>query len=87
MIRALCLMFVLALPLVSVVSCNVAPKADDRESFVVEAREGLKHFESNVPGLKDQIKNSAGYAVFPGAGQWGIIFTGGNVDLDKLPWQ
>ena len=78
MIRALCLMFALVLPLVSVVSCNVAPKADDRESFVVEAREGLKHFESNVPGLKDQIKNSAGYAVFPGAGQWGIIFTGGS---------
>jgi lipid-binding SYLF domain-containing protein len=78
MIRALCMMFALALPLVSVVGCNVAPKADDRESFVVEAREGLKHFESNVPGLKDQIKNSAGYAVFPGAGQWGIIFTGGS---------
>ena len=78
MIRALCMMLVLALPLVSVVGCNVAPKTDDRESFVVEAREGLKYFDRNVPGLKDQLKNSAGYAVFPGAGQWGIIFTGGS---------
>ena len=78
MIRALCMMFVLALPLVSAVGCNVAPKTDERESFVVEAREGLKHFERNVPGLQDQIRNSAGYAIFPGAGQWGIIFTGGS---------
>jgi len=56
----------------------VAPKTNDRESFVVEAREGLKYFQKQVPNLDAQIQKSAGYAVFPGAGQWGIIFTGGS---------
>ena len=59
-------------------ACNVAPKSDERESFVMEAREGLQFFDKHVTGLRDQIRRSAGYAVFPGAGQWGIIFTGGS---------
>lgn len=67
-----------ALLLPVLTACNVAPKSDDRESFVMEAREGLQYFEKHVPGLREQIRRSAGYAVFPGAGQWGIIFTGGS---------
>ena len=59
-------------------ACSVAPKQDDRASFVMEAREGLAYFERHVSGLRAQISGSAGYAVFPGAGQWGIIFTGGS---------
>jgi len=62
----------------STVGCSVAPSVDDRQVFVVEARDGLGYFETNVNGLRDQINRSAGYAVFPGAGQWGIIFTGGS---------
>jgi lipid-binding SYLF domain-containing protein len=62
----------------STVGCSVAPSVDDRQAFVVEARDGLGYFETNVNGLRDQINRSAGYAVFPGAGQWGIIFTGGS---------
>jgi lipid-binding SYLF domain-containing protein len=59
-------------------ACKVAPKQDDRASFVMEAHEGLSYFERHVSGLRSQISQSAGYAVFPGAGQWGIIFTGGS---------
>ena len=70
--------FVLLLALLVPAACNVAPKTDDRASFVMEAREGLQYFEKHVPGLREQIRRSAGYAVFPGAGQWGIIFTGGS---------
>ena len=75
---AVALTVVLALPAAVLSACNVAPKQDDRASFVMEAREGLTYFERHVPGLRGQIGQSAGYAVFPGAGQWGIIFTGGS---------
>lgn len=75
--RLLLLVLLAVLPAVVLPGCKVAPKADDRAAFVQESREGLTYFESNVPGLKKQIAASAGYAVFPGAGQWGIIFTGG----------
>jgi len=68
----------LAILLACLAACSVAPKADDRESFVLEAREGLTYFDRHVNGLREQIRSSAGYAVFPGAGQWGIIFTGGS---------
>ncbi|MGA1266978.1 MAG: hypothetical protein ACO32J_07360 [Phycisphaerales bacterium] len=74
--RSLFLIAALMLPTLS--ACNVAPKADDRATFVQEARDGLREFERQVPGLRRQIAESAGYAVFPGAGQWGIIFTGGS---------
>ena len=68
----------LVMPLVTLVGCNVAPKHHERETFVQEARDGLEYFDKHVTGLKEQIRKSAGYAVFPGAGQWGIIFTGGS---------
>ncbi|MFM7807571.1 MAG: hypothetical protein ACKPEA_06525 [Planctomycetota bacterium] len=71
-------MLALALPMASLGGCNVAPKSEDRTIFVEEARDGLKYFEKHVTGLTRQIRESAGYAVFPGAGQWGIIFTGGS---------
>ncbi len=69
---------VVALPLATLTGCNVAPKSEDRAIFVEEARDGLKYFEKHVSGIQRQIRESAGYAVFPGAGQWGIIFTGGS---------
>ena len=72
------LTILLSLAMLAPVACNVAPKTDERESFVMEAREGLQYFEKHVTGLREQIRRSAGYAVFPGAGQWGIIFTGGS---------
>lgn len=72
------MLLLLIASLQSTVGCSVAPSVDDRQAFVVEARDGLGYFETNVNGLRDQINRSAGYAVFPGAGQWGIIFTGGS---------
>jgi len=76
--RTLILAVLLTLPLTTLFGCNVAPKSEDRTIFVEEAREGLKYFEKHVTGLSRQIRESGGYAVFPGAGQWGIIFTGGS---------
>jgi lipid-binding SYLF domain-containing protein len=76
--RTLILVVLLALPIVGPWACHVAPKTEDRTTFVEEARDGLKYFDKHVTGLREQIRNSAGYAVFPGAGQWGIIFTGGS---------
>jgi len=58
--------------------CSVAPSVDDRQTFVVEARSGLDYLEKHVAGPREQLNQSAGYAEFPGAGQWGIIFTGGS---------
>ncbi len=75
--RLLILVLLAVIPVLTLPGCKVAPKADDRATFVQESRDGLAYFESNVPGLTKQIAASAGYAVFPGAGQWGIIFTGG----------
>ncbi|MBM4007884.1 MAG: hypothetical protein FJ292_10095 [Planctomycetes bacterium] len=76
--RTLILVVLLSLPLASMPGCNVAPKSEDRTIFVEEARDGLKYFEKHVTGLTRQIRESGGYALFPGAGQWGIIFTGGS---------
>jgi lipid-binding SYLF domain-containing protein len=77
-VRSLTLALALSAPIAILHACSVAPKQDDRASFVMEAREGLTFFERHVSGLRGQISSSAGYAVFPGAGQWGIIFTGGS---------
>jgi lipid-binding SYLF domain-containing protein len=76
--RTITAALLLSLQLVGLLGCNVAPKHEDRATFVEEARDGLKYFEKRVDGLGRQIRESAGYAVFPGAGQWGIIFTGGS---------
>lgn len=76
--RTITAALLLSLQLVGLLGCNVAPKHEDRATFVEEARDGLKYFEKHVTGLQKQIRESGGYAVFPGAGQWGIIFTGGS---------
>jgi lipid-binding SYLF domain-containing protein len=46
--------------------CSTAPKVEDRETFVSEARAATKWFESNVSGLRGQIDKSAGYIIFMG---------------------
>ena len=70
----LSLAFICAL---SMGACSTAPSKDDRSSFLVEARQGKDYFTNAIPGLNDQLKSSAGYAVFPGIGKWGILFGGG----------
>ncbi|MHC4347652.1 MAG: lipid-binding SYLF domain-containing protein [Planctomycetota bacterium] len=64
--------------------CATAPKAEEQETFISEARAATKWFERNVGGLRDQIDESAGYIVFPGVAQWGIIFGGGDFGRGML---
>jgi len=65
-------------------ACSTAPKAEDRADFMAESRTAQAWFERNVPGLRSQIKSSAGYIVFPSVGQWGIIFGGGQFGRGTL---
>lgn len=57
--------------------CSTAPAVEDRATFIAEANAARGWFERNVTGLSTQLDRSAGYAVFPGVGQWGLIFSGG----------
>ena len=45
--------------------------------FLSNARETVVWFEDNVRGLREQIRNSAGYIVFPSTLQYGTGFGGG----------
>lgn len=71
---ALCVVSAMAL---TMTGCSTVPKAADRPAFLAESRAASQWFENNVYGLKRQIDRSAGYIVFPGIGQWGLVFTGG----------
>ena len=62
---------------IAIPACSTAPSKDDRTSFLTEARQGKDYFTKAIPGLNDQLKSSAGYAVFPGIGKWGVLFGGG----------
>jgi lipid-binding SYLF domain-containing protein len=64
--------------------CSTTPKAEDRETFSSEARAATKWFERSVSGLREQIDGAAGYIVFPGVAQWGIIFGGGDFGRGML---
>jgi lipid-binding SYLF domain-containing protein len=70
----------LALSLISAIAipaCSTAPSKDDRTSFLTEARQSKDYFTKSISGLSEQLKTSAGYAVFPGIGKWGVLFGGG----------
>lgn len=76
-LRLACLV---ALPLIASAflgACSTAPKSENQEMFIDEARAATRWFERQVPGLKEQINNSAGYLIYPSVGQWGIVFGGG----------
>jgi len=64
--------------------CATAPKPVDRGEFLQRAQATRQRFEASVPGLRDQIQGSAGYIVFPGVAQWGIIFSGGSFGRGAL---
>ncbi len=61
----------------SLQSCSTAPKVEDRQAFTEEANTSRDLFLRMVPDLDAQLRASAGYAVFPGVGQWGVFFGGG----------
>ena len=61
----------------TLVSCSTAPKAADRASFLRAADSVRADFEEAIPGLTEQIAESAGVIIFPGIGEWGSLFGGG----------
>jgi len=58
-------------------ACHVAPKAESRASFKVEADAAQKWFSGNVKGFDKQADASGGYIIFPSIGQAGVGFFGG----------
>lgn len=57
--------------------CATAPIKKERPVFLSNARGTVVWFEDNVQGLREQIRNSAGYTVFPNMLQYGTGFGGG----------
>jgi len=61
----------------SSIGCSVAPKQRNQAEFRRDAHHATEWFKSNINGLDQQIAQSAGYAVYPAVGQWGIGISGG----------
>jgi len=65
---------VASLPLTA---CSVAPKAENRETFVTEAKAARQWFATNVKSFNKQIGDCGGYIIFPNVGRAGVVFFGG----------
>lgn len=67
-----------ALPLgATLVACDATPpKEEDRAGLLSESADLRNEFEAAVPGLNNQIAQSAAYVVFPDVGQAGFIVGG-----------
>ena len=48
--------------------CSTAPKMKDQAKFVSDATAATTWFEAQVPGLRQQIDNSAAYIIYPSVG-------------------
>lgn len=81
--RFLLLLIISASPLLSI-GCSTAPNKKDQASFVNASNSALDWFDHNIEGLDKQIKDSAGYIIFPKVGQYGIIFGGGQFGRGAL---
>ena len=57
--------------------CSTTPKAEDQGKVLDNSREAMDWFYSNVSGLESQLNGSAGYIVYPGVGQYGLLIGGG----------
>ena len=68
----LIILFLAALP-----ACSTAPKAEDRATVLNDSVAATDWFVSRVPGLRSQLAESAGFIVYPGIGQYGILIAGG----------
>ena len=64
--------------------CSTAPKMKDQAKFVGDATAATTWFEAQVPGLRQQIDNSAAYIIYPSVGQWGILISGGKYGRGML---
>ena len=68
---------VFALFLIHTSACSTTPDAKDQSSVIADGRTALNWFTREVPGLESQLANSAGYIIYPGIGQYGILIGGG----------
>ena len=57
--------------------CSTVPKEQDQGKLIDDSRVAIGWFTANVPGLQRQLDRSAGYIIYPGIGQYGIVITGG----------
>jgi lipid-binding SYLF domain-containing protein len=73
----LCLLLLALLASTTLTGCSTAPRASDQPAVLAASRNATTYFTANVPGLRDQLARSGGYAVFPDITQWGIVYTGG----------
>ncbi len=64
--------------------CSTAPKVENRAEFLDRASSSKSWFERSVYGLRDQIRDSAGYVIFPNVTQYGILFGGGTMGRGAL---
>jgi len=65
-------------------ACSTVPKAEEQDAFRADAEAAVLWFEDNVVGLRAQINQSAGYAVFPSVGQFGLFIAGGKYGRGTL---
>ena len=57
--------------------CSTAPEAKDQAKVMDDSVAATDWFLGNVSGLRAQLADSAGYIIYPGIGQYGILITGG----------
>ena len=62
---------------ISLASCNVAPKQADAESFDQKSSELIATLSSENPALATMFNDAYAYAVFPSVGQGGFIISSG----------
>ena len=73
----ICLVSISALLVVIPAGCSTVPKEENQSKLIDDSRTAVDWFVENVSGLQRQLNQSAGYIIYPGIGQYGIIITGG----------
>ena len=74
--------------------CSTVPDAKDQSTVIADGRSALRWFDGKVAGLQSQLSRSAGYIIYPGIGQYGILIGGGrfgrgvvyNSDNRQIGW-
>jgi lipid-binding SYLF domain-containing protein len=73
MMKPLIAIVVSALLLVGLIGCSTAPKTESaREQLITDARATVDSMANHDAGIKDFLKKSYGYAVFPSVGKGGV---------------
>ena len=75
--RFVCMQLLVASVVCLSPGCSTAPKQTDQAKVIADSRSATRWFRNNVRGLSAQLDNSAGYASYPGVGQYGLLISGG----------